>query len=232
MDLSQVNIVLVRPRGSRNLGSVARAMKNGGLSRLSLVDSRIGKWTDAREMAVHAGDILDNVEQFDTLEAALATSTWVVATTMRPLGNQVVLSPREVAVEIAARGAATLVFGDEESGLQNSELLRCHATSRIATSIEQPSLNLAQAVVVYVYELFALAGAPMAVPTEPLASGALLSKIESELRAVLDAARFSDLDRPRHGIVDLLQPLYRANLTEAEGRLWMAALTRLRSGKR
>lgn len=222
-----VNVVLVRPRHAGNLGGVARAMKNGGVSRLSLVDSRVRNWTEARAMAVHAGDVLDGAEKFDGLEAALANATWVVGTTMRPLPNQCVLTPREFAMEAATRGHATLVFGDEESGLQNAELLRCNATARVAASVEQPSLNLAQAVMVFMYELAAVANVAPGLPLEPMATGALLNAVEKALREALSASPFTDLDRPKHGVVDLMQTLRRANLTETEGRVWMAALTSL-----
>ncbi len=56
--LADAQVVLVRPQGAANLGAVARAMKNFGLRRLALVDSRIGSWVDAHRMAVHAEDVL------------------------------------------------------------------------------------------------------------------------------------------------------------------------------
>ena len=64
-----MHVVLLRPRWARNLGSVARAMKNFGLARLSIVDSRFGSWSDAYEMAVKAHDVLDGAARSDDLEA-------------------------------------------------------------------------------------------------------------------------------------------------------------------
>jgi TrmH family RNA methyltransferase len=224
MNLADIEVVLVRPRSAGNLGAVARVMKNFGLGRLTLVDSRIRNLTEAWRMAVHADDVLKSAASAPTLEEALSRSTWVVGTTMRPLPNLRVLTPRELAEEAAARGGATLLFGDEESGLQNEELLRCHATSRIAASSEQPSLNLAQAVLVYAYELSVVDAQPVPPPRRPAADGATMAHVEQALRESLASAGFADLDRPRHGVVDLMQPLRRAGLTEAEARLWLAAL--------
>ena len=59
--LEQVHVVLLRPRWARNLGSVARAMKNFGLKRLTIVEAQIGSWNDAWQMAVHADDVLDAI---------------------------------------------------------------------------------------------------------------------------------------------------------------------------
>jgi TrmH family RNA methyltransferase len=223
-----IDVVLMRPRGARNVGAIARAMKNCGVSRLQLVDSKIRNWREAHEAAVHAVDILEGAAPRATLEEALESSTWVVGTTMRELPGQRVLSPREVASEAAARGSVTLLFGDEESGLQNSELLRCHVSSRIATAPEQPSVNLAQAALIYLYEL-SLARDAQTTQTAPVAaaSGALFARLETVLRDALIASGFADIDRPRHGVVDLIQPLRRADLTEAEARLWLAALSKM-----
>ena len=160
--LAQAHVVLLRPRWARNLGSVARAMKNFGLSRLTLVESQIGSWNDAWQMAVHAGDVLEASVQADDLEQALADAAWVVGTTNNPPGSVQVLTPREVAEEAARRGPPTLLFGGEINGLDLAELLRCHAVSVVPTAPEQSSLNLAQAVCVYGAELFAACGRPAA----------------------------------------------------------------------
>jgi TrmH family RNA methyltransferase len=228
MDLAGVELVVMRPRGAANLGAIARAMKNFGLARLTLVDPRLRSWTDAWKMAVQADDVLRAATTAPSLDQALlaSASTWVVGTTMRPLPGQRVLTPREVAAETVARGGVTLLFGDEESGLQNAELLRCHAVSRIATGMEQPSVNLAQAVLVYAYELFVAAGTAPAPAAVAMADAATIARLEAALREALVTSGFADVDRPKHGVVDLMQPLRRAGLTAAEARLWLAALAK------
>ena len=91
--LEDVQIVLLRPRWARNLGSVARAMKNFGLRKLTICDSQIGSWNDAYQMAVHANDILDTAVTSD-LTTALANSSWVVGTSNNVPPGTRLLTPR------------------------------------------------------------------------------------------------------------------------------------------
>ena len=137
--VGQTHVVLLRPRWARNLGSVARAMKNFGLHKLTIVESQIGSWSDAWQMAVHAGDVLEDAVQTDDLEATLAGAHWVVGTTNNPPASVRVLTPREVAEEARRRGPPTLLFGGEINGLDPAELLRCHAVSVVPTAPEQSS---------------------------------------------------------------------------------------------
>ncbi|MBX3461993.1 MAG: rRNA methyltransferase [Planctomycetes bacterium] len=222
--LDAVHIVLLRPRWASNLGAVARAMRNFGLHRLTLVDSRIGSWSDAWRMAVQAQDVLANAASTADLAAALAPAHWVVGTTNDPPAGMRVLSPREVAAEAVQRGAPTLLFGGEIDGLGPAELLRCHAASVIPTAPAQSSLNLAQAVCVYAAELFAAHGARAAPPAPPPASTAMLQRLEAALRRLLEASAWADASRGKHAIAELVQPLRRAQLTDDEVRAWLVAL--------
>jgi TrmH family RNA methyltransferase len=222
--LDEVHIVLLRPRWASNLGAVARAMKNFGLRRLTLIESRIGSWADAWRMAVQAHDVLQHAAHGSDLAAVLAPATWVVGTTDSPPPGMRVLSPREVAAAAAVHGAPTLLFGGEIDGLGPAELLRCHAVSRIPTAPAQPSLNLAQAVCVHAAELFAACGAQPAPPAPPLAPAALMQRLEAALRHLLATGAWADADRGKHAIAGLMQPLYRAQLTDAEVRAWLVAL--------
>lgn len=224
--LAGTHVVLLRPRWARNLGAVARAMKNFGLQRLSIVDSRIGSWTDAWEMAVKAGDVLEQAERTDDLAHALRDGRWVVGTTNRPLAGARLLTPREVAAAARENGPPTLLFGGEVNGLQPAELLRCHALSTIPTASEQSSLNLAQAVCVYAAELFAAHGDVdvAALARAPAAPSGLLHQLERALERTLASSAFADADRGKHAIAELLQPWFRAGLTEDEVRAWLTAL--------
>ncbi|MEZ6037040.1 MAG: TrmH family RNA methyltransferase [Planctomycetota bacterium] len=223
------HVVLVRPRWASNLGAVARAMKNFGLSRLTLVDSRIGSWTDAWRMAVQAGDVLEGAVQVADLDAALGDGTFVVGTSDRPPDGVRVLTPPELAVEAARHGALTMVFGGEISGLQPDELRRCHAAATIPTAGEQTSLNLAQAVCVFASHLFAVLREPLmeqVQPIEPPAPIELMQRMESALQHLLDTSAWADANRPKNAIAKLMQPFYRAQLSEDEVRLWLVALNK------
>src|SRR4051812_32789173 len=172
-DLAGPVVILVEPQLGENIGMAARAMGNFGLWRLRLVKPRDG-WPSlsAQRAAAGADHILDRVELFDTVEAAVAGCTLVLATTARAHDQaKPVIGPREAAQaivrEIAAAGEVGLLFGRERAGLLNEEVA---LSDRIVTFPVNPafaSLNLAQAVLLMGYEWFRLATAdalPFAMP--------------------------------------------------------------------
>jgi tRNA/rRNA methyltransferase/tRNA (cytidine32/uridine32-2'-O)-methyltransferase len=219
-----------------NVGGVARAMKNCELDDLVLVQPRTDDWVTARRIAVHAEDLLAAPRVVESLAEAVADCVWVVGTSSREIPGRERLAPRQVGERCAsAQGKVALVFGGEESGLSNDDLVRCHALSCIPGGSEQPSYNLAQAVLVYAYEC--LAARQQAVrPAPPLRQHKVpereLQLIEESTRELLLASGFADPDRPRHGVADLLQPLRRAGMTADEAKLWHAALrTALRAAR-
>lgn len=225
--LADAHVVLVRPQGAANLGAVARALKNFGLRRLTLVDSQIGSWVDARRMAVHAGDVLDAARACASLDEAIAEARWVVATTDAPPAGARVLTPRQLAEESRVRGAPTILFGGEQHGLEPGELRRCQAVATIPVAPQQTSLNLAQAVCVFAAELFAVCGEAAAVaPPVAAAPAELMQRLELALASLLQDSAWRDASRPKHAIAELMQPLWRAQLTEDEVRLWLVALGR------
>ena len=71
--LANIRIVLVRPRGSGNIGSIARAMKNMGQTELAIVGKARTRSFWARAMAVHGREILENAKGYDTLRRRLPT---------------------------------------------------------------------------------------------------------------------------------------------------------------
>ncbi len=229
MSLASTHIVLVRPRRALNLGGVARALKNFGIRRLSLVASEIGSWSDAWRMAVKADDVLQSAVQTQSLDEAIVDATWVVGTTNRGRPGQRVLSPRELAAEAVLRGAPTILFGDENNGLSNHELLRCHDVSTIATAPEQSSLNLAQAVLIYAQELFLAQIAPVAVPRETVeyADDALLQLFEHKLGQALASSAWTDAHRDKNALAELVQPMRRARPTRSEVLAWLTALGKI-----
>jgi tRNA/rRNA methyltransferase len=229
-----VRIVLLRPRNPENLGAIARAMKNFGLD--DWVVSALGThdFAAARRVAVHAEELLDRPKVVASLDEAVADCAWVVGTSSRRFRGKRRLAPDEVAREALARaaeGRTALVFGDERSGLTNAEVERCHDLSAIPTAEGQPSMNLAQAVVVYAWELrraaldaAAAARRPAAPPAG--ATDAELVRVEEALRRALRGAGF--LAGPeRHAVGDLVAALRRARLSRREARLWLAALETL-----
>ena len=166
-------VVLVEPQLGENIGMAARAMGNFGLTRLRIVNPRDG-WPNisAQRAAAGADHILDKVELFDTVEAAVADCTLLFATTARAHDQaKPVVGPedaaREVVSQIAAGENVAVMFGRERAGLLNEEVA---LSDRIITFPVNPgfaSLNLAQAVLLIGYEWFKLAtqnALPFAMP--------------------------------------------------------------------
>jgi len=224
-----VRFVLLRPRNPENLGAAARALRNFGLDDWAIVELATHDFAAARRVAVHAEDLLDRPRLVRTLDEAVADCAWVVGTSSRPVRGKRRLAPDQVAREAAARageGRTAVVFGDERSGLTRDEMLRCHDLSSIPTDHAQPSVNLAQAVLLYAYEVRRAATATRAGASAPGATEADLSAVEGALREALRAGRF--LAGPeRHAVRDLAATLRRARLSPREARLWKAALRTL-----
>jgi len=156
--LDQVVVVLEAPKDLVNIAGVIRSMMNMGLSRLRLVRPdefdgwRIGGIAHRSEAIVEAAEI------FDDLPSALADATYVVGTSARGrTAGRNYLRPREAApliVERAQSGVVAVIFGREDRGLMNDALDLCHTVITIPTSPEYPSLNLAQACLLVLYETF------------------------------------------------------------------------------
>jgi tRNA/rRNA methyltransferase len=229
--LSRIRLVLLRPRNPENLGAVARAMKNFGLSTWSLVDPRTHDFHAARRVAVHSEEILDRPALTESLAQAVERSAFVVGTSSRNVAGVPVFPPRELAALMAERAGAgqevALVFGDERAGMSNEEVARCHALSRVPVDPAQPSINLAQSVGIYAYELRLACQAARPSGERPAATDAELSQLEARLGEALAAARFLDPEKPRHALRDLARAWQRAQLSPKEWRLWMAALSAL-----
>jgi len=233
--LAKVRLVLMRPRNPENLGAVARVMKNFGLSSWSLVDPRTHDFHAARRVAVHSEEILDRPAMAGSLDEAVADSSWVVGTSSRSIPGVPVFAPRELAAQMAERARSgqdvALVFGDERSGLTNDEVARCHALSRVPVEPEQPSINLAQSVALYAYELHLAAAEAPPAAERPSATDAQLAQLEARLGEALALAKFLDPENPRHALRDLARAWQRAQLSPREWRLWMAAASALAKGR-
>jgi TrmH family RNA methyltransferase len=152
---TRIEFVLLRPARPANVAASCRAMKNMGFAGLRLVDPPTGLGERAvRALAYGAWDVLDGAAISPSLEEAVAGASFVVGTTGRPeAGAWTPHGLGSSAKDLAAGGRLSLVFGPESSGMSKAELALCHATVHIPTDRGQPSLNLAQAVLVLAYEL-------------------------------------------------------------------------------
>jgi tRNA/rRNA methyltransferase/tRNA (cytidine32/uridine32-2'-O)-methyltransferase len=154
--LSNVRVVLLEPQDPVNIAAVVRAMKNMGLTELRLVRPVEYDITRIELVAHDTRDIAERIRHFDTLDEALADCVDVAAfTARRRAAKRSVTTPREMAPALlrsAALGPAALLFGREDSGLPNEALDRAQLLVTIPTT-EHKSLNLAQAVLIALYEL-------------------------------------------------------------------------------
>ena len=170
-------------------------MKAMGLSRLCLVGARADVAApEARALAYGAWDVLDGAARAGSLAEAVRSSVLVAGTSGRVFEGEV-FSPRRLAEEGGGRsgpGRTSIVFGPEQSGLSREELALCHLTVHVPTHEGQPSLNLAQAVLVVAYELrLASLAAPAPSPARPHEADltpATSGEWEDALRDFRDAA--------------------------------------------
>ena len=191
-------VILVEPQLGENIGSTARAMANFGLSKLRLVKPR-EEWPNpqARKMASGADRVLDKAELFDSVEAAIADCTLVLATTARAHDQakpvvDAVEAARDMAVPVAAGETVGILFGRERAGLENDEVALADSIVTLPVNPAFASLNLAQAVIVVAYEWFkhATSGAlPFAMPdrSPPVSKQqlhAFFTMLEGELEKV------------------------------------------------
>lgn len=157
----EINFILVEPKVPENIGASARALKTMGFTSLSLVKPCDDPEDRARWLAHGSLEILDNAVTFNTLSEALKDSDMAIATTVRHRSIQKdQISSSYLTDFISERCSGlkkvSIVFGREESGLSTSEMKLCDVTSTIPMQVKFPSLNLAQSVMVFSYELSSL----------------------------------------------------------------------------
>jgi len=155
--LDRVVVVLDETQDLVNVALVVRAMKNMGFSRLRLVRAREFEPYRIEGIAHDTEDLVRCVEHFHTLDEALADATYVVGTTARRRASrQEWWDPESAARSLTSRldaGDVAVLFGREDHGLSNERLDLCHALISIPVSPGHPSMNLAHAVLVILYEL-------------------------------------------------------------------------------
>ena len=231
-----MRIVLVRPRDPNNVGAAARAMANFSLADLVVVDPWEPTWREAKS-AVGAGSVLESARVVGTLEEAVADRVYVGATTAatrRSLARAV--EPRAFFEAAAGNGgdaweASAVIFGNEKHGLSTADIERCHATIRIPTGAEQPSMNLAQAVAVCCYEAALARGAARAPEVRPTRRErpATIGELEALLEAAIPVAEDARVEARRACARDRLRRmLLRSEATASDVGLLRGLVARRR----
>lgn len=155
-----IAFVLHRPARGGNIGASARALMTMGFSDLRISEALGYDPNEARAWAHGSTEVLDRAATFGTLPEAIQDADLVVGTSARRRGDRrEYLTPMELRDHLRklhereAVKQVALLFGPEEHGLTNEELDLCQLVSEIPMRRSYPSLNLAQAVMVYSYEL-------------------------------------------------------------------------------
>ncbi len=168
--LDNIRIVLINTQFPGNIGAVARAMKNMGLSRLYLVNPGCQLDKEAFIRATSATNILENSITADTLSEVISDCHLVVGTSTRDRGMSLpLLTARESGEQIALEAMNTqvaVVFGQESCGMQAEDLQQCNFHGYIPANPDYSSLNLGAAVQTFCYEIFQASEAARAQPRD------------------------------------------------------------------
>lgn len=236
-------IILVDPQLGENIGMVARAMLNCGLTELRLVRPRDGWPSEKAEAAASGADeVIAGVTLYDTTEAAIADLQRVYATTARPRGMvKPVVTPAQAAEELRSEAAAGrkagILFGRERSGLVNDDIALADAVLTVPLNPAFSSLNLAQAVLLVGHAWFLAADetAPRKLETnegQPASKAEIVNFFE-RLENALDETGFLWPPEKRPTMVRNLRNMFhRIAPTEGEVNTLHGIISALRGGKR
>lgn len=189
----QLAFVLVEPKVPENVGAAARALCTMGFGELWLVNSDLHTRPEAHWLAHGSDHILDNARIFPDLASVRNSVDLLMGTSAKPRHNRTDWHPPSQLRDVLsgkgrAVGKAALVFGREDRGLSNDELAQCDLLTGIPMKVPYPSLNLAQSVMLYAWELSGLsvAASPSSDSGDTARLGALRSRLE-QLLPTLDA---------------------------------------------
>ncbi len=224
-------VVLHEPQDLVNIAHVARALKNFGFRDLRLVSPREYDPYRVEGIAHQTQDVLARVVRFDRLEDALLDCVHVVGFTARGrTAKRNLQRPREAAAEIftqADAGPTALLYGREDKGLPNEALDLCHRVVTMPTNPAYPSLNLAHAVVLMLYELALARGdedRPFKAPRRegPPATVNDLERLFADAQAALRVIEFFKTRQVEGVMRTLREVIHRTPLDQREAKLLRA----------
>lgn len=197
-----IRVVLVEPEFHGNLGSVARAMGNMGFSELVLVNPMASRdHSEAQAMAVSASAILNQATVVPDLETAIANCQQVYGFTRRTgKQRQQFTLMKDFATDVWQRHQSqqkiALVFGTEQTGFTTEQADLCQQLVAIPTTKKFGSLNLAQAVMVVLYELTRSLGVEQEERHHRPASHAELEGLYRHLAKLMETIQYIDPNNP------------------------------------
>ena len=214
--LGNIAIILSGTKHPGNIGSVARAMYNMGLTDLRLSAPQCVPNEESARLARSGSGVLEKARQFRSLDSAVRGIHLLVGTTGKRGGNRSEChTPRALAPLILAHAAQQkvgILFGPEDTGLVDDELLKCQMLIRIPTDPRAASINLAQSVMITAYELH-LANLEHELAVIPrLASVQQTEEMYRQLEEALLAIGFLHPQNARHMMFAIRRLLGRAGL--------------------
>jgi tRNA/rRNA methyltransferase len=227
-----ITVILHRPAIPENIGSVARAMRNTGFSRLIISCPDTMDWATARKLAVSAADILDRAPRCGSLEEAIALSEarYLVGTTGRSRKYWQSTEIEAAASQILSRsisGGTALLFGPESTGLNNKELTLCHTTVTIPFDGELASYNLAQAVLLVLFTLMTHTQPEYRPNSHDSASFEEVEGMYTHIQELLTEVGFLWEDNPDHMMKAVRELVNRAEPVEEEVKMIRGICRRL-----
>lgn len=231
MNTLNTAVVLVRPKYPENVGSVARACMNMGCHQIILVNPRNWDVNKAKRLATpHSEQLLDEITIVPDLAEALAPFSVVYGTTARTGGwRKAIMVPEKAGATIAKQlgdnEKIALVFGPEDTGLDNREIEICGQLICIPTHRDMTSLNLAQAALIILYEIFKQSSIHPPAANAPLPSRSITHKEQEVLiqriKASLLAIDFLHEDNPDYFMLPMRRFLQRFQMKRHEFNLLM-----------
>ncbi len=224
INLDNITIVLNRPRYPENIGAAARAIRNMGIASLIVVEPRNYDLEKILKLATHESrEIVESIEIFPTLPAALESFSYVVGTTAR-IGTRrhAMNSPEKMAqklIPISSENRIAIIFGPEDRGLTNEDIRNCHVIVNIPTA-QFSSLNLAQSVMIICYELHKASLEDLKGQLVPrLANRHELDGMYSQMKKILVQISFINPDNPEYWLDNFRRFFSRLPLRAKEVRL-------------
>ena len=235
-------IILVEPQLGENIGMVARAMANFGLTELRLVRPR-HNWMHQKTRAAAAGAdyVLDQALVFVSLPEAMGDLHFTFATTARERGQgKEVFGPQEAAQDMRGRIQAGekvgILFGRERTGLENDDIALADMILTYPVNPAYASLNLAQAVLLAGFAYVSAGDMPVPFTRKvkwPPATREMVLSFFTYLEAQLEERGFF---RPVHKRAimsrNLRNMFHRMSLSEQDVRTWRGMVVRLIEGPR
>lgn len=232
MIFPNLRIVLIETSHPGNIGATARAMKNMGIEQLVLVNPHCYPSPRATARASGANSILEQAIVVNDFAAAIQDCQLVVGTSTRARTHAIPrLDARAAAAELAAQAISTqmaIVFGREQTGLTNEELLQCHYHLSIPCNPQFSSLNIAAAVQVVCYELWLVSQACTPIVNATADAEATMQEVTGfyeHLEKVLIQIEFLDPVAPKLLLPRLQRLFQRSHLSKVEVNILRGMLT-------